>query len=73
MTSIKGVLAHSWVYNEIYPWLWYVVEFLQDRDMELEELFQYYLDLNPTVHHDVLHHVIRDIRTELHQHRTYRS
>lgn len=39
---------------------------MQDRPAgEMEELFQYYLDLNPAVHHDVLKRVINDIRREL--------
>ncbi|MCO5575636.1 hypothetical protein L7F22_029438 [Adiantum nelumboides] len=32
---------------------------------ELESLFQYYIDLNPAVHHAVLHEVIADIKVEL--------
>lgn len=36
----------------------------QECEAELEELFQYYLDLNPKGHHEVLHKVIGDIRTD---------
>lgn len=39
-------------------------EGLQECEAELEELFQYYLDLNPKGHHEVLHKVIGDIRTD---------
>ncbi|KAI5079149.1 hypothetical protein GOP47_0006820 [Adiantum capillus-veneris] len=34
-------------------------------DEALEDLFQYYMDLNPPVHHDVLREVIADIKVEL--------
>jgi uncharacterized protein (TIGR01568 family) len=37
----------------------------QNRKAELEELFQYYLDLNPAVHHDVIEQVIKDIREQV--------
>jgi hypothetical protein len=37
----------------------------QERHVEMEELFQYYLDLNPIVHHEVLKRVITDIRRDI--------
>jgi len=37
---------------------------MQNQHGEVEELFQYYLDLNPEVHHQVLHKVIHDIRSD---------
>ncbi|CAK9213276.1 unnamed protein product [Sphagnum jensenii] len=40
-------------------------ECLQERHVEMEELFQYYLDLNPIVHHEVLKRVITDIRRDI--------
>eukprot|EP00249_Psilotum_nudum_P005674 c19107_g2_i1 orf=250-2460(+) len=40
-------------------------ENLQKNENELEELFQYYVDLNPAVHHQILYRVIEDVRQEL--------
>lgn len=40
-------------------------EDLFDKQWELEELFQYYMDLNPAVHHEVLQIVISDIRKNI--------
>ncbi|KAG6552899.1 hypothetical protein Mapa_005554 [Marchantia paleacea] len=40
-------------------------EELIDKEWELEELFLYYMDLNPLVHHDILRRVISDIKKDL--------
>ncbi|BFI25518.1 hypothetical protein MPTK2_1g21800 [Marchantia polymorpha subsp. ruderalis] len=40
-------------------------EGLIDKEWELEELFLYYMDLNPVVHHDILRRVISDIKKDL--------
>ncbi|KAL3702317.1 hypothetical protein R1sor_020339 [Riccia sorocarpa] len=40
-------------------------EGLISKHTELEELFQYYMDLNPVVHHEILKRVISDIRKDI--------
>ncbi|KAJ7528623.1 hypothetical protein O6H91_15G011000 [Diphasiastrum complanatum] len=50
-----------------------VSEQLQAHKEELEDLFQYYLDLNPPVHHKTLNQVILDIREELHDKERWHS
>ncbi|XP_024518816.1 uncharacterized protein LOC112341982 [Selaginella moellendorffii] len=40
---------------------------------ELDELFQYYMDLNPRMHHPILARVIRDIKQELDDQRAQSS
>ncbi|KAL2649327.1 hypothetical protein R1flu_017455 [Riccia fluitans] len=40
-------------------------EGLINKHTELEELFQYYMDLNPVVHHVILKRVITDIRKDI--------
>jgi hypothetical protein len=36
--------------------------FWQTQTQAMEELFKYYLDINPPVHHVVIKQVIKDIR-----------